>query len=135
MSVILSNSVAQTLDPGQSATFDTIVLKTGNAECFRPNTGAVRLRFKSAMYEIKFGGNIGATAEGAAQIAIGFEGSPMLETTMISQTAAAGDLNSVSRETAVQTCCCDGGAVTIINTGTTSINLGAHPLLYIRRVA
>ena len=37
--IILSNSVAQTLAPGQSATFDTIILKTGKAECFRRNTG------------------------------------------------------------------------------------------------
>lgn len=132
--IVLSNSVAQTLAPGQSATFDTIVLKTGDAECFRPNTGAVRLRFGNAIYNVHVGANIGATAEGTAQIAIGFEGSPLLETTMISQTAAAGDLNSVYRETAVKTCC-SGGAITIINTGTSEINLGANPLLYIRRVA
>lgn len=133
--IILSNSVAQVLSPGQSATFDTIVLKTGNAECFRVNTGAVRLRFNNSIYEIHAGANIGATAEGIAQIAIAFDGSPMLETTMISQTGAAGDLNSVNRETSVQTCCCDGGAITIINTGTNEINLGANPILYIRRVA
>lgn len=133
--IVLSNSVAQTLSPGQSATFDTVVLKTGNAECFRPNSGSVRLRFANAIYEVHVGANIGATAEGAAQIALSFEGSPMLETTMISQTAAAGDLNSVGRETAVKTCCCNGGYITVTNTGTTDINLGANPILYIRRVA
>lgn len=133
--IVLSNSVAQTLGPGQSATFDTIVSHTGNAECFRQNSGAIRLRFCGAIYEVSFGGNIGATEPGTAQIAIGFDGAPLLETTMVHQTATAGDLNSVNRVTAVNTCCCNGGAITIINTGTNEITLGANPVIYIRRVA
>ena len=133
--IVLSNSVAQTLAPGQSATFDTIISHTGNAECFRQNSGAVRLRFGGAIYEVSFGGNIGATAPGTAQISVGFDGTPLLETTMISQTTTAGDLNSVNRVTAVNTCCCNGGAITVINTGTDEITLGANPVIYIRRVA
>lgn len=133
--IVLSNSIAQTLAPGQSATFDVVVLKTGCAECFRPNTGAIRLRFANSIYEVHFGGNIGAVAPGAAQLAIAYDGSPMLETTMISQTATASDLNSVSRETAVKTCCCEGGAITVINSGTTDITLGANSNLYIKRTA
>lgn len=133
--IVLSNSVAQTLAPGQSATFDTIVSHTGNAECFRQNSGAVRLRCKNSIYEIHCGANIGATVPGTAQIAVGFDGAPLLETTMISQTTTAGDLNSVNRVTAVNTCCCNGGAITIINTGTNEITIGANPVIYIRRVA
>lgn len=133
--IVLSNSVAQTLAPGQSATFDTIILHTGNAECFRNNSGAVRLRCRNAIYDTHFGANIGAVAPGTAQIAIGFDGTPLLETTMIHETTTAGDLDSVSRDTAVNTCCCDGGAITIINTGTNEITIGANPVLYIRRVA
>ena len=133
--IVLSNSVAQTLAPGQSATFDTVVLKAGNAECFRPNSGAVRLRFNDSIYEASFGANIGATEAGDAQIAIFYDGSPMLETTMISATATAGDLNNVYRKTPVKNCCCNSGAVTIVNTGTTTVTIGANPLLYVRRVA
>jgi len=133
--IILSNSIAQTLAPGQSATFDTIVSHTGNAECFRPNSGAVRLRCRNAIYNVHCGANIGATAPGAAQIAVVFDGAPLLETTMISQTTTAGDLNSVNRETFVNTCCCNGGAITVVNTGTTEITIGTNPLLYIGRVA
>lgn len=133
--IVLTNSVAQTLSPSQSATFDTIVLKTGKAECFRLNTGAVRLRFHGGIYNVYAGANIGATDPGSAQIAIAFDGSPLLETTMISQTATAGDLNNVSRETAIETGCCNGGAVTLINTGTSEITIGANPILYIKRVA
>lgn len=133
--IVLSNSVAQTLAPGQSATFDTIVSHTGNAECFRPNSGAVRLRCRNAIYDVEFGANIGTTAPGAAQISVYFDGAPLLETTMISQTAVAGDLNNVNRKTSVNTCCCNGGAITVINTGTTEITIGTNPILYIGRVA
>lgn len=133
--IILSNSIAQTISPGQSATFDTIVLNTGCAECFRKNSGAVRLRFKDAIYNLSFGGNIGGAAAGPVQLAIAFDNSPMLETTMISQTANAGDLNNVKTETAVKTCCCDGGSVTIVNTGTVDVTLGANPNFYIKRIA
>lgn len=133
--IVLSNSVAQVLAPGQSMTFDTVIMHTGCGECYRPNSGSVGLRSKSGVYEINAAANIGATVADAAQIAIQYDSSPLLETTMISQTAAAGDLNNVSCTTAVRTCCCDGGTVTVTNTGTTSVNIGAHPLLYIRRTA
>lgn len=131
--IILSNSIAQVVQPGQSATFDTVILKTGCAECFRPNSGVVRLN-KNSIYGVRFGGNIGSVAAGTAQIAISLDNSPMLETTMIHTTTTAGDLDSVSRETAVRTCCCNG-TISVINTGDTAINLGANPLLYIGRLA
>lgn len=133
--IILSNSVAQTLSPGQSATFDTIVLNTGCAECFRPNSGAVRLKFKNSIYDVCFGANIGATAAGAAQLAIAYDSSPMLETTMISQTAAAGNLNNVGAETSVKSDCCQGGSLTVVNTGTTDVTIGPNPKLRVRRIA
>lgn len=133
--IVLSNSVAQVLAPGQSATFDIVVSHTGNAECFRKNSGAVRLRCRNAIYGVHCGSNIGSVEAGEAQIAICFDGSPLLETTMISQTATAGDLNNVSRDTSVNTCCCNGGAITVVNTGTTSINFGANSILRIGRIA
>lgn len=134
--IILSNSTDQTIGPGESATFDTIILKTGNAECFRINTGAVRLRFSGAMYDVDFGGNIASsTADTEAQLAIAYDGSPMVETTMISQTNTAGNLQNVSNGTSIETCCCRGGAVTIVNTGTQSVTIGKNPKFRIRRVA
>lgn len=36
--ISLSNTTAQTLTPGQSITFNTVVLHTGCAECHRANT-------------------------------------------------------------------------------------------------
>lgn len=131
--IILSNSIAQTIEPGQSATFDTVVLQTGKAEYHRPNSGAVRLLCKCGLYDVSFGGNIGATEEGAAQLAIAYDNSPLLETTMISQTAAAGNLNNVSNSTAIRMMCCDSGLITVINTGTTTVNIGVNPKLKISR--
>lgn len=133
--IILSNSVAQTLAPGQSATFDTVVMQTGEAECFRINSGAIKLRFKNAIYQISAGANIGATNAGLAQLALAVDGSPLLETTMISQTAAADNLNNVKTQTAIKTCCCGCASITLINTGTTDVVIGVNPNIYIRRVA
>ena len=134
--IVLSNTIAQTLAPGQSLTFDTVMMHTGCAECHRNNSGAVILRAEKAIYEIQFGANIGAEAPGDAQLSIGVSGVPLPETTMISATAAAGDLNNVSADTAVRTCCGSGGeSVVITNTGTTTITVGANPCLFIKRVA
>lgn len=135
--ILLSNSTEQTLDPGQSATFDTVIMHTGCAECHRANSGAVNLKANNAIYEIKFTGNIGAaTAGDDAQLAITVDSSPLLETTMIHPTAAAGDLNNVSCDTALRTCCCAGAETALVtNTGSTQLNLGANPLFFIKRVA
>ena len=132
--LVLSNSIDQTLNPGQSATFDVEVLHTGSGECHRPGSGAVGLKSKRGVYRLVFSGNIGAVAPGEAQIAIQYDGSPLLETTAISQTATAGDLNNVCTGTLVITCCCDGGVVTVANTGTDQITLGARPRLEIEQV-
>lgn len=134
--IILTNSIAQTIAPGQSATFDNVVLKTGRAECHRNNSGSINLCCSDAMYDIICTANIGSTeAGGVAQMAIVYDASPLLETTMISTTTAAGDLNNVGCNTSVKKCCCNFGTVTLVNTGETSINIGANPCLKVRRVA
>ena len=65
--ISLSNTTAQTLTPGQSITFNTVVLHTGCAECHRANTSSVKLRAKG-IYDVHFSANIGATVAGAAQL-------------------------------------------------------------------
>ncbi len=132
--LILSNTIAQTLSPGQAMTFNLIILKTGNAECFRLNSGSIGLRCKNAIYEVSLGTDIGATEEGTAQLAINLNGSTLNETIMTSQTAAAGDLNNVSKRTAIPTCCCAPETVTVVNIGTTTVNID-NPLLFVKRVA
>lgn len=133
--IILSNSIAQTVAPGQSATFDTIIEKTGCAECFRRNTGTISVRNRPAIYDIIFGGNIGNVAAGTAQLAISYDGSPLLETTVLSETAAAGDVNHIYTGTSVRTGCCEGGTFTVTNTGADAITIGANPIFKVRRIA
>lgn len=134
--LILTNSTSLTLGPNQSATFDTVLLHTGCAECFRPGSGTVMLTARNAIYDIFAGGNIGATEVGNANLTVFLNSSPMTETSMNSATAAVGDTNSVSRETGVRTCCCGNvsEAVTLRNNGETTIVL-ENPILKIRRAA
>lgn len=136
--IVLSNTIAQTLAPGQSLTFNDVILHTGCAECHRSGSGAVSLRANNGIYELAFRANIGSTTAATdAQLALQMDGSPLLETTMISATTTAGDLNNVACDTAVSTCCCNGGggAITVTNTGTTTITVGANPSLFIKRIA
>lgn len=132
--IILTNTASQTLAPGQSLTFNTVILHTGCAECHRPNTGSVILRQQQAIYNVHFSANIGASVPGPAQLAIEINGSPLIETTMVSTTAASGDLNNVAKDTAVRTCCCGPETVTVTNTGTAEVVVES-PTLFIRRQA
>lgn len=133
--IILTNTASQELAPGQSLTFNVEILHTGCAECHRIGSGAVTLRMQQAIYDIFFKANIGSTtAATPAQFTIFLNGSPMTETTMVSTTAAVGDLNNVSCETGVRTCCCGPEMVTLVNNGETTIVV-EQPLLKIKRVA
>lgn len=130
--IVLSNTTAQTLAPGQSITFDDVILHSGSGECHRRNTGAVKLR-ANGVYDVNFSGNIGAVAPGPAQLSIQLGGVTLPETTMISTTAAAGDLNNVATATGVKNCCGDYDRVTVVNTGTAPITVGANSCLFIKR--
>lgn len=132
--IILTNIASQELAPGQSLIFDTEILHTGYSECHRVNSGAVTLRQQQAIYETHFSANIGATAPGVAQLAINVNGSPLAETTMVSTTAAAGDVNNVAKDTAIRTCCCGPETVTVVNTGETTV-IVENPSLFIKRIA
>lgn len=132
--IILSNNASLELAPGQSLTFNLEILHTGNAECHRTGSGAVTLRMIRAIYNVFFKANIGATAPGVANLTMFLNGSPVTETTMLSTTDAAGDLNNVSCETGVRTCCCGPETLTIVNNGETTVTVD-QPLLKIKRDA
>ena len=131
----LSNTTAQTLAPGQSLTFDTVILNTGCGECHRKNSGVVTLR-KIGIYEIHFSGNISATAAGQAELVIELDGEPLNETFMTNAIGTAGDLENASTATLVRTCASCCGRLTVTNPSTTqSTIVGANPSFYIKRVA
>ena len=131
----LSNTAAQTIAPGQSLTFDTVLLKTGCAETHRTNSGIVTLKADCAVYEIHFAANISATAAGAAQLAITLDGEPLIETTMINTISTAGDPDNAATATLVKTGCGCCGKISVTNTGTTSVIVSANPALFVKRVA
>lgn len=131
----LSNTAAQTIAPGQSLTFDTVLLKTGCAEAHRTNSGIVTLKADCAVYEIHFAANISATAAGTAQLAISLDGEPLVETTMINTVSTAGDPDNAATATLVKTGCGCCGKISVTNTGTTSVIVSDNPALFVKRVA
>lgn len=131
----LSNTAAQTIAPGQSLTFDTVLLKTGCAEAHRTNSGIVTLKADCAVYEIHFAANISATAAGTAQLAISLDGEPLIETTMINTISTAGDPDNAATATLVKTGCGCCGKISVTNTGTTSVIVSTNPALFVKRVA
>lgn len=131
----LSTTTALELSPGQAITFSSIPLKTGCAECTRMGTGSVKLR-ANGVYVVSFSANIGATAATtAAQLSIQIGGVTIPESTMISETAAAGDLNNVATTILIRNCCCDYDRITVVNTGTSTVNVGTGATLFVRRVS
>lgn len=132
MSIVVTNTAEQTLQPGQSMIFTEAIIKCGNGECFRRNSSSVKLLGRG-IYDLFLHANIGGVAAGAVQLSMQLGGSTLPETTVISTTAAAGDLNSVSSATFVNTCCGDFDRVTVTNTGTTAVTIGANPALKIAR--
>ena len=127
--ILLTNSVSQTVDPGSSVTFDTVPIKTGCGECHRDGSSAVSLRL-CGTYEVSFSANLGAVAPGDAQLSILLDGDTVGQ--MLTVTAAAGDLASVSYVTAAKNC--TDGRVTITNSGAAAVTV-TSPSLLIRRVA
>lgn len=129
--ILLTNSDAQTVEPGAAVTFDTVIFQTGNGECHRNGSSGVSLRFKG-IYEAFFSANIGGEAAGPVELSLTLDGDALPETVMESVTAAAGDLSNVSTMTAIKGCC--EGRVAVSNTGADPVTVEA-PKLYVRRIA
>lgn len=131
--ILLSNTTEQTLQPGQSIVFDEVLLKCGSCECHRRNTDAVKLR-SNGVYVAEFSANIGtAVANTPVQLALTLGGSPLPETTMISNPGAVGSLNNVAKTTRIKNCCGDYDRVRVTNTGTTAVVVGANSSFVLER--
>lgn len=134
--IVLTTTAAQTVAPGQPIIFDRQpLLHSGCGECFNQQVpSSVKLR-GTGIYTLAFHGNIGSVAAGTAQLAIQLGGTNVIlpETQMISQTAAAGDLNNVAMETGYKNCCGDFDRISVVNTGTADITVGAGATLYTKR--
>lgn len=133
--VELSNTTVQTIQPGQSLTFDTVILRSGCGEAHRKNSGIVTLRASCATYEAHFAANVTGTAAGPVQLAIALDGEPLPETTMIATVGTAGDLDNVATATLVRTGCGCCPRLSVVNSGTAPVTVGANPAFFVKRVA
>lgn len=132
--LVLTTTADVELAPGEVLVFDEVLLRSGCGECHRRNTGIIKMR-ANGIYNVHFHGNIGATAQGVAQLAAQIGGVTLPETVMISTTAAAGDLNNVSMSTKNKNCCGDFDQVTIVNTGATTVTVRAGALFSVNRLS
>ena len=132
----LSNDTSQTITAGSSMIFNTVILKTGNGECHRANTGSVKLCASGGIYQVYFSANVsGATADTSVQLSLALGGDILAETTMISTPSSANALNNVSTTCSIKNCCCDYDRVTVVNTGSVDVTIDANPTLFIKRIA
>lgn len=132
--ILLSNLTAQTLQPGQTVTFNDVKLKSGCGECYSKQApNSVKLCAKG-IYSVGFSGNVASPTAGAAmQLAIALGGTPLVETAMNSTPSTANALNSISTETRVRNCCCDMDRLTVMNTGAVPVILAPNSAFVIER--
>lgn len=132
--IALTNTTAQTLQPGQAITFDQVLTHTGCGECYRQNTSSIKMR-GCGVYDVHFSGNIGGpTAATPVQLSIQVGGATLQGSLMISTPAAADDLNNVAKTLPVRNCCDDYDRLTVVNTGTVPVTVGAGSIFYVHRL-
>ena len=125
--IVLSNTTAQTIQPGAAATFDVVRLHTGCGEFHRAGSGSVRLR--AGLYAFDFTGNVGGAAGTQSNLAVAVDGDTPLEKAM-----AETDVHDVHAPT--KFCNRFGrSAVAVANTGSTPVELAANPTLVVKRGA
>lgn len=138
--IIVSNSAEQVLTPGQSITFDTVLLKTGNGECCKNNVTRslmpVRLR-NCGNYEIHFNGNATlGTADADISMAIQVEGVTLPETLMRMSVPEASTIYAhISATTVVTNDCNNTAPVTVTNVGTTDVTIAPNSALFVKRIS
>lgn len=134
--ILLSNLTTQTLQPGQSLTFNRIIRKSGRCECFNTQVPTSVKLNANGDYDISFSGNITSVAAGnSVQIAVAVAGQPLVETAMNATPATNGTLVNVSTFTSYRVCCCDLNRISIVNTGTTPVTIAQNSAFLIRRTA
>lgn len=135
---VLYTTTEKTLQPGQTLVFDAI-RQSGCSEEVNSTAPSQIALAPNGMFNVTMSGNIGGTtAATAVQIQTMANGVAIPEMLAISVPAAVGDLNAVSRETAVSTNrnrCFSTGSETlaVTNTGTTPVVVGAGFSLKVSR--
>lgn len=132
----LTNSAVITLAAGATAIFDTVFYKTKNdcTTCAKNGTGVIKMCCSGA-YEVKFTGNIGVSGTtGLAQLNIAVDGANYPQGQIRSETATAGNTNSVERTFIIPNCKNDCSRISLVNTGTVPVTIGIGAILSVKKV-
>ena len=132
--IVLSNTNAQTLTPGESLIFDNTVIKSGCAEHHADNSASV-LMLKPGMYEIHFTGNVaGVTDESTMMLGVRVGSNTLSETTMMKTACLKEYYSNVASATIVR-CETKGMDIGVTNIGTNPITIAPHSSIFVKRVA
>lgn len=132
--IVLCNTTAQTLKPGESLIFDNTVIQSGSAEHHADNSASV-LMLKPGMYEIHFTGNVaGVTDESTMMLGVRVGSNTLLETTMMNTACLKECYSNVASATIVR-CETKGMDIGVTNIGTTPITIAPHSSIFVKRVA
>lgn len=128
--IVLSNTAAQTIQPGESVVFNRVVQRSGCDTLWSCGTGP--LHIKCGIYALEFTGNVGGAAATQPNLAITVDGVTLPETTMTVTTALDTDTFNVHASTRRRNCFA-GSVVGVKNVGTTPVTLQANPALVVER--
>lgn len=132
--IVLCNTTAQTLKPGESLIFDNTVIQSGSAEHHADNSASV-LMLKPGMYEIHFTGNVaGVTDESTMMLGVRVGSNTLLETTMMNTACLKECYSNVAAATIVR-CGTKGTDIGVTNIGAVPIVIAPHSSIFIKRVA
>ena len=132
--IVLSNTTAQTLKPGQSLIFDNTVIQSGCAEYHSDHSSSV-LILKPGMYEIHFTGNVaGIEDESTLRLGIRVGSNTLSETTMMKTVCHKEHYSNVAAATIVR-CDTKGKAIGVTNIGAVPIVIAPHSSIFVKRVA
>lgn len=130
----VSNSTAQTLQPGQALVFDNTG-STGNCGvCWNKLSPTVVKLCAKRSYDITFHGNITGTAGDQLTLALALSGNVVPTTGMAAVPAADGNLFNVSAEIPLRNCCGDLDRISVINAGSTPVTVAANSVLIVKGV-
>lgn len=132
--IVLSNTNAQTLTPGESLIFDNTVIQSGCAEHHADNSASV-LILKPGMYEIHFTGNVaGIEDDSTTKVAVRVGPNTLSETTMMKTVCPKEHYSNVAAATIVR-CETKGKDIGVTNIGAAPIVIAPHSSIFVKRVA
>ena len=132
--IVLCNTTAQTLKPGESLIFDNTVIQSGCAEYHSDHSSSV-LILKPGMYEIHFTGNVaGIEDESTLRLGIRVGSNTLSETTMMKTVCHKEHYSNVAAATIVR-CETKGKAIGVTNIGAAPIVIAPNSSIFVKRVA